>query len=312
MNNDNFTVNNNIGLISENLISHTIKKNTINSHINDMINLKYTENDNIPFDLYNENPKKISLINIIKFRNPIRNFIVYQYSIKAKTFVERKLLKQTKLICCRNMNTFPLKTFTIILVSIFFLVGNPSLKRKLILLNLLSSFTLAEQYWWIRNSKNIMLNFQINSFYKLGRETKEFIQFMENNGFDLLVENNKNNKNYLFRLKNLFFSANETENFNNNITNKERNFKFIKEEKTNLFLVYDENNKIITKLSKSPLYYKKFFSKDIFDIKLEKDDEIIDYLNLDINYDFHKEYLKKIRSVNNHSKNSHDLLNLVK
>lgn len=290
--NESYTINNHEGLLYQNVFRYTVKKLNINRQINDLITLKYNENENIPFELYDELPKKIKLWTLIKYRTPIQNFIIYQYSINAKTFTERKILKTTKSYCLRNMNTFPFKNFTFFFLITNFLVGHPLLKKYLNIINIFGSIYLSQTYWWLRNSRVIMLNFQINSFYKLGRESKEFIMFLENKGYGLLDKDPQNT------VKN---------------SNNKNKFFIKKDEAKKTFYICDEKeSNIKAEFSRDPQYYKKFFVDEIFDVKFEKDDEIIDYLDMDINYDFHKEYLRKISTSKEYKLNSKDLVNIIR
>jgi len=301
MNNDHFTVNNDGGILQQKLLDHTIKKIAINKQINDILTLKYNENEEIPFELYNEIPKKLSFFNLLKFRVPIKNFIIYQYSLYAKTFVERKLLKTTKSYCCKNMISYKFKNFTFFSILTIFLVGHPFLKKYLLLLNFLGNAFLGDEYWWMKNNREIMLNFQINNHFKLGRETKEFIKFVENNGFGYLP--NKNDEIY-----NILNSKNDKR----LKVEKEKNYNIKHDEINNTFIIYDKQMNLIAEFSKHPSYYTKFFVEEIFDVKFEKDDKIVDYLTYNLDFDFHKEYLKNIYKSQNHKKNPHDLLSLIK
>lgn len=314
MNSDHFTVNNESGLFEQHLLTHTVKKLSVNTQINDLIALKYNETEEVPFQLYNENPIKLSFWNQLKNRTFIQNFIVYQYSIKAKTFVERKLLKTTKSHCCRNMITYKLKNFTFFFLMSTFLVGHPGLKKNILLCSLLGIWLFSDGYWWLRNNRNIMLNYQINSFFKLGKESKEFICFIENEGFGMLEENQQEhteNKGFLSFLS--FRSVSRLIKGNKNDEKKEK-FMIEKDKKTGLYLIFDnKNGNLKAQFSRHPAYYKKFSVKEIFDIKFEPEDEIVDYLNMDLNYDFHKEYLKKLsRSQSYFNDSPRDLLSLIR
>jgi len=67
-----------------------------NQHLNDTIFLNYDEEKELPMQLYNRLPQKLSIFKIIKYRNTIGSFIKYQTNLYASTYVERKILKQTK------------------------------------------------------------------------------------------------------------------------------------------------------------------------------------------------------------------------
>lgn len=300
MNNEDFSINNKPGVFNQYLIKHTLKKLSINSQINDLITLNYNELEEVPFQVYNENPKKLSLKNQFKFYLPIQNFIIYQYSLKANTFLERKLLKTTKSTCCRNMITVQIKNFSFCFLMTFFFVGHPGLIKHILAFSIIATTLFSKPYWWFKNNRNIMLNFQINSHFKLGRETKEFICFIENDGFGMLKDC-KQNKGFLASL----LSSNVDK-------EKEDQVEVKKDEVSGLYFVYDKNGEVKAKFSRHPLYYKKFFAEEIYDIQFEKEDQIVDYLNMDLDYDYHKEYLRKLSKSQNQRDKNRDLLNMIK
>ncbi len=316
MNSDHYTVNNQGGLLQQNLLTHTVKKISINTQINDLLALKYDETEEVPFQLYNENPKKLSIWNQIINRTYIQNFIIYQYSLKAKTFVERKLLKTTKTYCCRNMVTYKLKNFTFFFLMTTFFVGHPGLKKNILIFSLMGSLLFSDSYWWLKNNRSILLNFQINSYFKLGRETKDFVCFIENQGFGML-DKNKENKAILSGgapQKSLQSENTSDSDYGYNCSYDTENFQIRKDEaRSGFYLVYDKDGKLKAEFSRHPAYYKKFFVKEIFDVKFEpEEDQYIDYLNTDLDYDFHKEYLKKLSKSPSYKKNTQDLLSLIR
>jgi hypothetical protein len=199
------------------------------------------------------------------------------------------------------MVTYKLKNFTFVFLMTTFLIGHPALKRHILALSSIGIMLFSESYWWLRNNRNIMLNFQINSYFELGRETREFICFFENDGFGMLEENKENN-----RLLGFWRPSAE------NNDNKKNNFEIKKDEKSGFYLIYDKDGNLKAQFIKNPSYYKKFFVKEIYDVKFEKEDEIIDYLDMDLNYDFHKEYLKKLSTSQGYKSNSQDLLSMIR
>jgi hypothetical protein len=303
MPNETFTINNESGMFLENLIEHSNKRNQVNSQINDMINLKFNEKENF-FDLYDNIPKKLSLFKILKYRNEIRNFIIYQYSKKADTFVERKLLKDTKSYCCKYMNIYPIKNFSFLLICSIITTGHPLLLRYLIFVNSIWSYYFSNKLWWIKNNNTILLNFQMNSNYKLGLETKEFIYLIEKdllNELKKIKENRENEINNNVKRNDIIKIDIEKAEINN---------------KENGFIIIDKSkkNKILSEFifQKNPLFYTKFFAKDIIDLKFEKEDEIVDYLDMNIDYDFHKEYLQKISHTNKMLSIEKDFMKLIR
>jgi len=92
-----------------------------NQHLNDTIFLNYDEEKELPMQLYNRLPQKLSIFKIIKYRNTIGSFIKYQTNLYASTYVERKILKQTK-----QVNAFII-LFTFITFIILFIGYKQSL-----------------------------------------------------------------------------------------------------------------------------------------------------------------------------------------
>jgi hypothetical protein len=226
-----------------------------NERFNDKINLDYETHHNEKisdeaFNLYPEIPNKLNFWKLVKFRKAIKHFIIYQHSLKAPTFAERKILKEAKndvvyiyektqhnIIWC-------LSIFAILLFRNKFTAGLITISSYL---NYNHNY--LGDFLFMLNSNELLMKYQINQYYKLGKETYEFIKFLEG-----------------------------TYNEGTNINPKQ---------------IHNKHPKRDIK------YYEKFFVNDIYDLKFEKDDELIDYLcSPKSNYDFHQEYLRKLESQN--------------
>ena len=224
-------------------ILYLYKNYIFNERIKDMIVLNYdsdkSENDdNRNFDVYPEVPKKLSIWTCIKNRKAIENFIVYQYSIYAASFVERKILKETKQDVCyifrkqQYRSGLPLIFLSGVVVrslgglflvcSLFFFTYKLDIIGNIIFLS---------------NMNDILMKYQISTHYKLGRETKEFLNH---------ITDYKNSHNQ----------------------------------------IYDSSRKY---------YYDKFFVDNIFDVKFEKEDKLVDYLKAETySSDYHRKQLNKL------------------
>ena len=71
---------------------------TFDESLNNCILLNYNEEEahKLPYQLYNTIPENLSYWKLFKYRHAIKSYIDYQTNIYAKTFVERKILKETK------------------------------------------------------------------------------------------------------------------------------------------------------------------------------------------------------------------------
>ena len=232
-------------------ILYLYKNYVFNERIKDMIVLNYDIDKNEKdepgnFDVYPEVPKKLSLWTCVKNRKAIENFIIYQYSIYAATFIERKVLKETKQDVCYSFRKQQYR-YSIPLV---FLSG--VMVRSLGALVFVSSLFLISYKYdifgnliFLLNMNDILMKYQINTYYKLGKETKDFVNYLE----------------------------------------------------------VDKYQKIPTFIANGKDYYDKFFVEEIFDIKFEKDDKLVDYLNAEVfSADYHRTQLSKLEKENKEKK----------
>jgi hypothetical protein len=203
-----------------------------NERINEKHALKYNLSDKISendFKIYPDIPKKLSFFRMMKFRKAIKNFITYQYSKNANTFVERKILKEAKsdVYYIFRKQQIP---YLIVGFLAMFITRSP-----FIILPCLSIYCLdiPGEAMLLFNLNDLLMKYQINKFYRLGRETNDFINYLNNY---------KNSDN----------------------------------------IVFQEKNKN---------YYDKFFVKNIMDVKFEKEDNIVDYLQVETTLNFHKNIL---------------------
>ena len=174
-----------------------INKLRINSFYNDQSLLKASEQKEFPFKLYEEIPKKLSTIFIWRNRKYLQNFIVYKYSTWADTFVERRILKETKREC---INYKYKASYYLICGLITFMI----LMRRSTILNLfaiLTSYQLSNTSFisdlkFYLNLNNHLMKFQINEKYQLGRDTRQFIKYLQNKAY-LNDDSNKKFKKFI-------------------------------------------------------------------------------------------------------------------
>lgn len=225
----------------------------LNDRLNEKVTLEYDLDDkNLSkeiFDLYPEIPKKIKFWFLMKNKAAIYNFIVYQQSIKGKSFVERKILKESKadLIYLYKKTQYNI-FFSFSCVMLLFLRSSITLGFLLIFGLMNNEFNTLGNMIFMKDYNDFLMKFQINKYYKLGKESSDFVDYL--------------NSNY--------------------------------------------NEKVLKYNNKE--YYDKFFVKSIIDVKFEKDDEIIDYLNINNKikhkntHDYHQEYLKSLENINQKKK----------
>ena len=172
----------------DNEILYLYRNFLFNERYNDRLNLDYDfeaskENlQNEGLNIYPEIPKKLNFLKILKYRKAIRNFIIYQQSIKAKTFVERKILKEGKSDLVYIYEKTQLTVFYS--VSLFYILlfrNKISLGIFLISSYLNFSRNYLGDFLFMLNFNEILMKYQINPYYKLGRETKDFVNYLENN-----------------------------------------------------------------------------------------------------------------------------------
>jgi hypothetical protein len=227
------------------------KNYVFNERIKDLIVLRYdldkpenNANDenalSASLNIYPEIPKKLSFLVCLKYRKAIQNFIIYQYSKYAETFVERKILKETKkdvFYIYKKQQLRYLMAFYII-SSLLMRSANGFL---LVSCSVLFSykFDTLGNFIFLLNLNDLLMKYQINTFYILGKETRDFVNYIENQ-------------------------------------RKENNFEFMR------------NNKD---------YYDKFFVNDVYEVKFEKNDKIVDYLKAEnVLVDYHNQSLNRLQS----------------
>jgi hypothetical protein len=157
----------------------SIKIDKVNSFYNDQVILKAEEQKEFPHKIYDKIPEKLSLYFVWRNRKYLQNFVIYNYSIWADTFVERRILKDVKSECIKYKDNTVKYTF-------FTLLGSLIIMRKNIYFNLLALFIVYQSLhsyfladiMFYKNLNNILMKFQINEKYRLGKETREFIKFL--------------------------------------------------------------------------------------------------------------------------------------
>lgn len=165
----------------------------------------FENSDDVVFNLYDDIPKKISLIKLIKYKKAIVNFIIYQYHLKANTFIERKILKEVKtevnLIYTHKAWRYNTLTYLLGLATIRTFIGKMILLTFLTV-NLITPESIPDLIL-LCNSNNILMKYQINSYYKLGRETKDFVDYL-NSAKDETQLQYKRDKDYYEKFFNNF------------------------------------------------------------------------------------------------------------
>jgi hypothetical protein len=159
-----------------------LRRIQFNQNIIDRIIFKYEKDDEaIHFRLYENIPIKVKLFKLIKYRKAISNFIQYQVSIKANTYVERKILRDTDLQLDHIMER-KLHYFFIFPAVAMILSRSSFVKFSIFLItyHIMSEGYLSNLFFMFHYN-DILMNMQINSFYKLGRETSDMVKFLNNN-----------------------------------------------------------------------------------------------------------------------------------
>lgn len=179
-------------LLPDHEIKYLYKNYIFNDLVSDKIILGYDENitDNI-YNIYPIHPRKLNFFRKFKFRKAIKNFIIYQYSIKARTYVERKILKESKsevkYIYERQQHKH---IIPFCLISPFL---NPTIGIPILIAIIINYFkSYSGDFIFFRNYNEILMKYQINTYYKLGSDTKEFIDYLNSDPKQI----NKNNQKF--------------------------------------------------------------------------------------------------------------------
>ena len=177
-----------------------------NDRLNDLLNLHYNEDEKVAFNLYPEIPKKLSLWKIFKNRKAIDNFINYQCNIYAPTYVERKILKEMRSDIHR-LYTKQQAYYLVPLLVINFYLFKGTIGLSLTFLSWLyftTHDTLGDIVFMF-NSNSYLMKYQINIFYKLGRDTTDFVNYIKADKDEKVLKYNKNKEYYdKFFAKNLY------------------------------------------------------------------------------------------------------------
>jgi hypothetical protein len=169
------------GLFYSNELLYNYRNYNFDFHLNDHTFLGYSENEETTFNLYDQLPKKISFFKLFKYRKPIQNFILYQYHLNANTFAEKKLLKEVKTEVNLLYEKDQFKYSSMIGLCSILLTRNIIGWFVLVFAYALSVNSVVGDLIFFKRSNDIMMKFQINSFYKLGRETKDFVRYLNDN-----------------------------------------------------------------------------------------------------------------------------------
>lgn len=170
----------------DNEILYLYRNFLFNERFNDRINLDY-ENPNEKnshskeaFNLYPEIPNKLNFWKLVKFRKAIKHFIIYQQSLKAPTFAERKLLKESKndVVYMYEKTQYRI-IFYMSLFAILLFRNKFTLGIIIVSSYLNYNHNFMGDFLFCLNSNELLMKYQINNCYKLGKETQDFIRFLE-------------------------------------------------------------------------------------------------------------------------------------
>jgi hypothetical protein len=165
-------------------VLYIYRKFIFNDRLNDLINLDYDESkiEKKSFEIYDEIPIKINFLKLLKYFKAINNYIIYQYSIKAQTFEERKILKESKndmmYILNRRQYVYTLPLFFISclyfqsMTYYYFIIGIYCLNFK---------YDLFLKALLLANYNEFLMKYQIGLNFKLSRETREFVKYVNSN-----------------------------------------------------------------------------------------------------------------------------------
>jgi hypothetical protein len=131
------------------------------------------EGKKLPFELYNELPRKLTIMGVIKNRKIIKNYLNFQTNIYQETYIERSLVttvnEQNEFIQNYSM-LLCLPPLCLSMFREYFILGTISFIG---IITLPTIFSIA--YY-----NEFLQKFQINSFYKLGRDTQDFVRYLNN------------------------------------------------------------------------------------------------------------------------------------
>jgi hypothetical protein len=186
-------------------ILYLYKNYVFNERIKDRIILRYDldpketsgKEDENYFNIYPEIPKKLSLRRCWKYRKAIQNFVIYQYSKYADTFVERKILKETKVDVIYIYNKqqyrylFPFTLISGLILRSYYGV------ISIMCLSLISyKFDFFGNIIFLFNLNDMLMRYQINTYFNLGKEAKEFVNYLEADRNEKIVKFENRNKEY--------------------------------------------------------------------------------------------------------------------
>ena len=172
-----------------------------NERLNDKLCLDYDIDENTSmdevFNIYSNIPKKIKFFKIWKNRKTIHNFIIYQQSIKGKTFVERKILKESKSDVNYLYEKSQNNLFLTLSTGLIFLIRT---KLTFIFVSLMyfvnSNKNYLGNFLFMINSNEFLMKYQISTKYKLGQETIDFINYINSNLDENSIQFENKNKQY--------------------------------------------------------------------------------------------------------------------
>lgn len=175
-----------------------------NERINEKMNLEYDikeeNNSEEVFNIYPEIPKKLSLYKTFKYRKAIKNFIMFHYSIKASTFIERKILKETK---SEVAYIYDRQQYKYLIPSLFItpFCFNSQILFIPFCFTLLITYTQSYigNFLFFLNYNDILMKYQINKHYKLGRETADFVEFLNRDCAEVNTSINKKFEKYFVK-----------------------------------------------------------------------------------------------------------------
>ncbi len=160
------------------------RKFIFNDRLNDLINLEYDENkvEKKSFQIYDEIPLKVDFLKLLKYHKAINNYIIYRYSIKAATFEERKILKESKrdIIYILNRRQY-VYTFPFIFLTCLYFQSYAYFSFVLGIYCLNNKYEFFGKALLLANYNEFLMKYQLGQNFKLGRETNEFVKFVNSN-----------------------------------------------------------------------------------------------------------------------------------
>lgn len=163
---------------NQNHNEYNIRK--LNQFTDELKNFNFGKINEGVFNLYNEIPEKLSLYKIFKYRNTIKNFIFYQCSIKYESYTERNILKEINKGMFDIYGKKQYKFIGVLLMIGFFLSKGVFGKISFFALIYINyKFDITGNISFFANANELLMEMQINPHYKLGRETREFVQTLK-------------------------------------------------------------------------------------------------------------------------------------